>query len=480
MLIFSYSLDLDGAEYLSVFMMQIMLPGHSLYQNPAVFPYKSVIYTPVYSYVLYGLCRLFGVNGFSDIHSVYIIGRSLTYAAFLITLFVLDKFVRLFSRDTLVRVLCIALFTMLQSTQIFSARPDGLQLLFFTLFTYFIYKYLFLKPDLRLFACASLFGLLAIFTKQDSLVPVYTLLGLFFVFKRSRQSFFLIICFTVLLLAATGIAYLLFGREFFINTIVYNFQVVTELKKTYVMMVIALSLLRIVPLAIPVLVLAYFYQRENQKSSPAIFMAILAISYLVITHIMVLRAGSWFNYVYPAMLILVISLAMLFNGQAAWFKKISVLAYLYMAFYIMGLFMLNYLFPGYIKYSSEKEARNKEKYYALMHEKDEIEAITKNDTLFFLNPGYSFFFGDRPIVYGYDHHQDRAIEIVTGFHVHTAMTFVSPNAYDSLFENGNVQYIIAENEARGRAQIPKYYSRFKYYSTIGRFNLYKYGAGVVP
>jgi hypothetical protein len=49
MLIFSYNIDLDGAEFTFVHYIQQLLKGEPLYLNPYEAPYSITIYTPLIS-----------------------------------------------------------------------------------------------------------------------------------------------------------------------------------------------------------------------------------------------------------------------------------------------------------------------------------------------------------------------------------------------------------------------------------------------
>lgn len=131
-LVFSYNLNLEGAEFLFVHFIQILYRGQHLYQNPEVFPFHAVLYTPFYTYIFYAFVRLLGINPLSDVHSVYVIGRLLSLTCFILNLFALNRVILLFNQKLLPRLLCIALFALLMSGHAFAARSDSLQLLLFT------------------------------------------------------------------------------------------------------------------------------------------------------------------------------------------------------------------------------------------------------------------------------------------------------------------------------------------------------------
>ena len=53
MLIFSYNIDLDGAEFTFVHYIQQLLKGEPLYLNPYEAPYSITIYTPLYLHLFH-------------------------------------------------------------------------------------------------------------------------------------------------------------------------------------------------------------------------------------------------------------------------------------------------------------------------------------------------------------------------------------------------------------------------------------------
>jgi hypothetical protein len=451
-----------------------LLDGHHLYLNPDAFPYFATVYMPLYPYTLFLLCKLSGLNSSGDIHAIYIAGRALSWGTMVLNLFVLNRFLINFNRKLPVRIFCIILFMMLQSNLIFNVRPDALQLLFFMLFLYFIMRYYFYYAHAGWLAGAIFFAVIAFFLRQDSAISVFTLLVTYCFYDRSKKAYTGLLMFIILFALSLYAAHLMFGPYFFTNTVIYNFQVLQDSKITYNIIAILYSMLRLLPLVVAVVYILYRNRSNYREKSPGLFMGMLAIIYIAINHLLMLRAGSWINYAYPAVLLLILSLCDFLNKDLLWLKKKKDSVYLFAWLYLSGLFLLNLLTPVYIRYSPEKEDLNKKNYYSLLNDKKEISQITKNNKLFLLNAKYVVVFAGQPLVYGYDYHIDRLIEVIVGFKVHSKMLFVSARDYDSQFNNGTIPFIVAENNDISTQQIEKYYKHYIFFSKAGGFSLYKY------
>ena len=104
-LIFSYSLDLEGGEFAFAHFVQVMLEGHRLYSNPNAYPYFVTMYGPIYPLLCYSICKLLNLNSLADLHTIYIVGRSLSLGAFVLILSVLYKFIGLMNQHKDIRAL---------------------------------------------------------------------------------------------------------------------------------------------------------------------------------------------------------------------------------------------------------------------------------------------------------------------------------------------------------------------------------------
>jgi hypothetical protein len=358
------------------------------------------------------------------------------------------------------------------SGHVFAARSDSLQLLCFSVFLYFIFKYFFFQTQWLWLAGAMFFALAAIFTKQDSTIHIFIILIAFCAWLRSKRAVLVLTGFSLIICTAFGLAWLLLGRFLVINTIIYNFQVLTEIKNTYNIRIIIISLIRLFPLVLTVFYLIY-RKGGSQDKRTGIFIAAVALCYIIITHLMMFRAAASINYSYPAALLLVIGFAVLCDGESEPTTGIGKLAYILAAAYLAMLALADYKM-GIFRFNQSEENMNKQEYTALLTDRYALEDAVKNDTVFFINPKYTPVFEAAPLIYGYEKHIDRVIEILSGQQVHSKMMFVPTTGYDSCFTNGNVKYIIADNNAESRKQMGEYYGSFVFSQNIGDLCLYQY------
>src|SRR4051812_46030271 len=94
-LIFSYSIDLEGAEFGFVHYAQILLQGKPLYGNPNVLPFLPVLFTPIYPYLLSCLASLFNYSYINDIHSILVIARTLSLLSMLVNIYFIHRLFKL-------------------------------------------------------------------------------------------------------------------------------------------------------------------------------------------------------------------------------------------------------------------------------------------------------------------------------------------------------------------------------------------------
>ena len=75
LLIFSYSIDLDGTEFIFVYYVQQLLEHKPIYNNPTSFPFQACLFVPIYLYVLKTIVSFFNITLQENLHFIYIVGR---------------------------------------------------------------------------------------------------------------------------------------------------------------------------------------------------------------------------------------------------------------------------------------------------------------------------------------------------------------------------------------------------------------------
>ena len=113
LLIFSYNLDLDGAEFTFVHYLQQLLSGNPLYLNPESHPYSAVIYAPANLYLAYYTSRLFHLDYIHDIHTLYILGRSISFVFVLLCIYYVWQFSKRYAEDKNTQIISVCLFSLI-------------------------------------------------------------------------------------------------------------------------------------------------------------------------------------------------------------------------------------------------------------------------------------------------------------------------------------------------------------------------------
>jgi hypothetical protein len=108
MLIFSYNIDLDGAEFTFVHYIQQLLKGEPLYLNPYESPYSITIYTPLYLHLVEAACRFLEVNYIDNIYKIFITGRIISFGFTILGVYYIFLFAKKHITEICMRVVFIA------------------------------------------------------------------------------------------------------------------------------------------------------------------------------------------------------------------------------------------------------------------------------------------------------------------------------------------------------------------------------------
>ena len=142
-LIFSYSIDLDGAEFGFIHYAQLLLQHKPLYANPNAFPYLPVLFTPCYPYLISSLSNLFHLNYNNDIHQILVMARTLSFLFLFVNAYLIFKIFKLFKLPSIYFLAMFTFYVLLITGHFFATRPDALKTTAFTLFLYAVIQYSF-------------------------------------------------------------------------------------------------------------------------------------------------------------------------------------------------------------------------------------------------------------------------------------------------------------------------------------------------
>jgi hypothetical protein len=474
-LIFSWSVDLDGSEYIFINLVQFLLQGKSFYGNPVQFPFMTDIYTPGYTCLLYSIARVFGWNYITNIHEIVIAARSIALLCMPVNVYFIYRCMKelRFQRNFILPL--ITLYILLITGHFYATRPDAIKTTLFTVIIFCIIKFLFSRGTAIYLVWFNLAVLLSVLFKNDSIINIFLVSGILFAGLRNRRAVALLTSAVFTIALVLGVLYLLCGRYFFTNILLMNFQQITDIYHSNNLKVMLFSLARCLPLFATGIYGCYLSFRGRNKNSFQYFIPLMAVACFIAAHAAMLRTGSYLNYSYEPNFLLILNLGLLITAYKDAVQKYLELLVAGAALYMALIFASNYMIHSY-SFSTEAENNYRLQYFSLLQQRKDLVAITEGETMFFPNEKYTVFYPDQPLIYGYDMHMDRCIFVSIGLNVSSRQVFVSPDVYDHYFETGQVPYVVVDNDERSRIYINKYLPHYKYYTVEHNFIVYKYAS----
>lgn len=467
-LIFSYSIDLDGVEFMFIHYAQNILHHKGMYCDVNKFPFDTVIHMPYYTYLIAAIFKLFSLTTVNDIHTQLIICRIISIICLPVCILYLTKILRLFNKDLLLTLSMICFFMLFLTGHFYSARQDSIKTAFFLMYLY--YTLIYLKNDDTkkplIFSTISL--IIVVNAKQDIIIYISLFLIIVFLFHKFKKSVVLIVIFIVTIFFSFFIGYAISGAKFIDNTVLLNFQVNDSNLKSYNLLALLFSLVRTLPVLI---FLIYLHlKNKNKLKSYTSLMTLIYLSYLTyfMSHLLIFRASSYINYTHESLAIMLITIAALGNYINKSVKFIRYTIVVTIIVYLSGFVI--HAYPT----SSENEENHKTKYFQNIQNRATIDTIIKNNPTHFTTCDNAIFYPDKQLVFGYDYHIDRFIYAYLGFTTKSKLLFLSSKTYDEYVEQGNIKYIIANDNARDKKIIKKYYSEYKLYKKVNNLIVYKH------
>lgn len=469
-LIFSYNIDLDGAEFTFVHYIQQLLKGQPLYLDPESFPYSAIIYTPLNLYTVYGICKLFNVDYVFDVHTIFIIGRCVSFICVIGCLYFITKIVRFYTNKKWIIVYSIFVFLVIISGHMYAFRPDSMKMLFFILFFYFFLNYFFFKQKQQHFWWIILFANLAFLAKQDAIVYIFLILSINCCYQRNFKSFFILLATGICCVITIVLLQFVFGKHCLVNLFLFNLQAISDVTSSYNLLIFLINFLRLLPIY---LLLIYFYSKIPKSNNEIVLKVIIVSSILanIISNLFLFRPGSYLNYTYEAVILLMFSLFLVLHLNPA-SNKIKTALLLYFLFY----FLSNLIIKNYV-FSYKNEITYRKEYAAFYTLRNNLLLIIKDqDCLFAPDLKLSIFLADKNIIFGQEYHLDRLIYANLGLKSTSKLTYNSSNKYDENFVNGKVQYILAVDKETERAIIKSAYPKYVLLTKINQLLLYKFNS----
>lgn len=467
-LIFSYSIDLDGVEFMFIHYIQNILFHKGMYSDIYKYPFDTVIHMPLYTYIMAGILKLFHLTTVNDIHAQLIVCRLLSVLCLPVTVFYMLKILKQFNKDNFVSLCVICFFMLLLTGHFFSARQDALKTTFYLMFLYYSLGYLNKIKSLRFFVFASISLYLAINMKQDIIVYVFLyLLTVLFIYRNGR-SLLLIFVFFLCISVTYILGFTFFNKKFLDNTILLNFQIGTTYLTSYNFVAMLFSIARTSPV---LLFLIYLHKKniEILKEKKDLYVLVY-LSYVTygIAHLLILRGSSYINYTHESIAVILITIGSLlsyYTISEKFLKRMTITS---------SVLLLSSIIIHAYPLSGRHEIEYKKKYTQNLQNRKIINSIIKDSTVFFTTGDNTIFYPDKKIVYGYDYHIDQFIYAYLGFTTHTKLVFLKTDLYDSYIADGNIKFIIANDNERDKEIMNKNFGNYIFYKKVHNLLVYKY------
>ncbi|MDB5227036.1 MAG: hypothetical protein JWN78_1229 [Bacteroidota bacterium] len=457
MYIFSYNTDMEGVEFASIHFLQLLKLKHHIYSDPGKFPYLLVVYAPLYYYVMLGVINLFSVDVLNNIHSVYIIGRVISFLLLFLNFFIVKKIVEQFIPDFRSKIYLFLFLLLLIPLHFYTFRPDSFKVTSFVIFIYYFLKFVHTNA-FKYYLLSFIFLYTGILFKQDVLIyGLITYLFFYFVYRKKIYLFTIPVLFITLFI--TGfLLYSSAGIDLYKELFVYNIQY--DRDPAININTIIIYLMRVAPLLY--LAVKNLYSENKLVQT----LAGMSLVYTAGTLATLMRMGANFNYTYEASILLLINGFIYFKGKITRKNEYPVHVYI-----VYVLISIAHFYP--LTVSAEQEKVYKISYFDNLHLSNKIKPILKNDVVFLPQMKNFIFYPEQKLIYGYDWHYDRYCELNLNMRLHPK--FASNDVvdqYDENFRNGKVKYILIEDNVKAKPHIEKYYPGFVLDRQIENFLLY--------
>jgi hypothetical protein len=186
-----------------------------------------------------------------------------------------------------------------------------------------------------------------------------------------------------------------------------------------------------------------------------------------------LRAGSYLNYSYEMILLLIINALLFIRNHEKHTLQYTKSLLAVTSLYILILFGSNKLIHSHT-FNPKQEGEFKRDYLSSVEDRKNILDVINDQLTFFQNPKCAMYYGDANLIYGYDLHFDRMLKSLLGLKVKTKLLFFPTEEYDSYFTDGKVKFIVCENTENHRAGVHEFYPHYQFYKATKRLAIYQF------
>lgn len=464
-LVSSYNLDADGAEFTFVHYIQKLLTGKQFYSNPTTYPYSTVLYTPLYLYIVFFITKLLQLDYLTNIHEIYIVGRSVSFVCVLASIYVVDLIIKKQQTNRLTRLLAVFVFLLIMSGHAFVLRPDGMKILFFLLFLHQYLNYFFYDKKIRNAVLLLLFAGLSFLSKQDVFVYILLFSFMHFLISKTKKSFLIVFMLCFLFFLVSFFLKMIFGEYTFINLFNFNLQSISNIKSSYNLLVVLFNSARFLPVL--AILLFSFYKIRNENEMQLKLLIIAALFSFCMTTFFLFRPGSFLNYTYESSILLMYALFLIFNKYKYQFRLLLMIYFA--VFFGSNLRIKNY------RYFPSKEKKYKIEYHEFSVKKKQIlPYIESHASIFTPQLQLGIFYADLNIIYGHEYHLDRHIYSLLGIHTTSKLMLNKSTQFDEEFLIGNVKYILTYDKKEVNEVVKEFYLNYKLKQKFDSTILYEF------
>ncbi|HPH88188.1 MAG TPA: hypothetical protein PKV76_06925 [Chitinophagales bacterium] len=466
MLIFSYNIDLDGAEFTFVHYIQQLLKGEPLYLNPYEAPFSITIYTPLYLHLVEAACRFLEVNYIDNIYKIFITGRIISFGFTILGVYYIYLFAKKYLTDNALILFACALYLLLITGHSYAVRPDSMKLAFFIAFLYYFIDYFFESGNASSKLRSLVFGILCIAAKQDAFIYIGLFLGVTFLVKRTKQVFIYLVVFAFSVCFLFLLFHIIYGKYCLSSLFLFNLQGISDYKNSYNFLIVIFNTFRLSPFY---LLFIYILVCKKKNNQPLIItFAITGFFAALLSSFFLFRPGSYLNYTYELIAIALVTTIIFIKNRSDFPKKIYYLTGIYVLLIFASNTVLNIYTINFDKEDAYKAAFSE--YYQLR--KDLIPLLEKKASIFNPELQQSIFIADFNVIYGQEYHLDRLIYGLLGLKTTSKLMTVSSKQYDEFFTNGQVDYLVTKDNERAKELIVKHYPAYKPYLKKGNYIIY--------
>jgi len=461
-LVFSYSADIGGIENNVIYSICKTIYGIPLYSDPEQGNYDITQYTPLYYNFIIFICKILSVNPLDDLHSIYIIGRSvsllLNIAGGIIIFGLLSK---KFKIPKSISIISSSIYFLFLTRIQFAARPDSLFSFLFILSISILCLFFIeenkKKRTVYFFAGLSIASL-SIFAKQTGIELLVFIPGFFLLTKDFKR--FLLSAITLISVTAFLYAFFsgIYGESFLKhsfgginNGVIYfrAYDVFSHFFATSTLIFIAGTICSVL-----------FFQKRRSTVSRFLSYTILFLFFFAF--VTTAKEGSWINYYNEYIIAVLILSAIEINNLSHHFTmkdavhRTALWSLVSAIILIMPVMILNKLFHEHFNHLKDTKTIFLEKQTA---SKEIRQILDQNNGAYFLSfdADINCMLADRSIV-----PQKDIVPALTKFD-YTGL-------YNAL-ENGMVRYIILKTGEEPNSFLGKDFKDFSIRYDDGKYKL---------